>query len=105
MTEQSTPENNQQETTDKGRTIVEEVEVAGAQLVERVKELIAEGNVRRLIIRSPEDKVLLEIPLTFGVVAGGILTMIAPFLAALGGIAALVARVKIQIIRDDPPAE
>jgi hypothetical protein len=105
MTEQSTPENNQQETTDKGRTIVEEIEIASAQLLDRVKELIAEGNVRRLIIRSPEDKVLLEIPLTVGVVAGGIFTIVAPFLAALGGIAALVSRVKVQIIRDEPPAE
>ena len=105
MTEQSTPENNQQEAADKGRTIVEEIEIAGNQLLDRVKELIAEGNVRRLIIRSPEGKVLLEIPLTVGVVAGGIFTMIAPFLAALGGIAALLTRVRIQIIRDEPPVE
>jgi hypothetical protein len=81
------------------RTWIEEIEVAGGQLVERVKELVAEGNVRRLIIRSPDDKVLLEIPLTAGAVVGGVVTIIAPLLAALGALAALIAKVKVQIVR------
>jgi len=80
-------------------TWMEEVEIAGSQLVERVKELVAEGNVRRLIIRGPDDKVLLEVPLTAGVAVGGILTMMAPVLAALGAFAALIAKVKVQIVR------
>ncbi|MFN8560503.1 MAG: DUF4342 domain-containing protein [Anaerolineae bacterium] len=67
-----------------GRTFNEELEVAGNQLVERVKELIEEGNVRRLIIRNPEGRTLLEIPLTFGAVAGGALVIFfGPVLAAL----------------------
>lgn len=80
-------------------TWMEEIEMAGGQLVERVKELVAEGNVRRLIIRGPDDKVLLEIPLTAGVAVGGIVTMLAPVLAALGAFAALIARVKVQVVR------
>lgn len=83
------------------RTWIEEIEVAGSQLVERVKELVAEGNVRRLIIRSPENKVLLEIPLTAGAVVGGVVTIVAPLLAALGALAALIVKVKVQIVRVD----
>ena len=83
---------------------VEEIEVAGSQLVERVKELVGEGNVRRLIVRMPDDRVLLEIPLTAGVAVGGVITIIAPVLAALGALAALIAHLKVQIIRtDDTP--
>ena len=81
------------------RTWIEEIEVAGGQLVDRIKELIAEGNVRRLIIRSAEDKVLLEIPLTAGAVVGGVVTLIAPLLAALGALAALIVKVKVQVVR------
>jgi hypothetical protein len=87
------------------RTWIEEIEVAGSQLVERVKEVVAEGNVRRLIIRSPEDKVWLEIPLTAGAVVGGVVTLWVPLLAALGALAALIANVKIQIVRVEGPEE
>lgn len=79
---------------------IEEIEVAGDHLVARVKELIAEGNVRRLIIRSPEGKVLFEVPLTAGVAVGGVVTLLSPVLAALGALAALVANVKVEIVRD-----
>ncbi len=81
------------------RTWTQEIEVAGEQLVSRVKELVAEGNVRRLIIRAPDGAKLLEIPLTMGVVAGGVVTVIWPWLAALGAIAGLVTRVRIEVIR------
>jgi len=80
------------------RTWTEEIEVAGSQLVERVKQLIAEGNVRRLIIRTTDGKLHLEIPLTAGVVAGGVLTLAAPMLAALGAMAALIANVRIEVV-------
>lgn len=80
----------------------EEVEMAGSQLVERVKELIAEGNVRRLIIRNADDKVMLEIPLTAGVAVGGVVTLLSPVLAALGALAALLAHVKVQVVREEP---
>lgn len=85
------------------RTWHEEVEVAGHQLVERIKELMAEGNVRRLIIRNKENRTLLEIPLTAGVAAGGVVTLIAPLLAALGALAALIAEVRVEIVRDTTP--
>lgn len=78
---------------------VEEIEIASDQLVARVKGLIAEGNVRRLIIRAPDNKVFFEIPLTAGVAVGGVVTLFAPLLAALGALAALIARVKVEIVR------
>lgn len=88
-----------EEPSDDGRTWVEEIEIAGSELVGRVKELIAEGNVRRLIIKKPDGGFLLEIPLTAGVAVGSIFTIFAPVLAALGAMAALLARVKVQIVR------
>lgn len=81
---------------------VEELEVAGSQLVERVKELIEQGNIRRLIIRNQEGKTLLEIPLTVGVVAGGAIAVFWPVLAALGVIGGIVAKLKIEIVREEP---
>ena len=86
-------------------TWMEEIEVAGGQLVERVKELVAEGNVRRLILRTHDDKLIMEIPLTAGAVVGGVVTLFAPLLAALGALAALVARVKVQIVRTKDDTE
>jgi hypothetical protein len=84
------------------RTWTEELEVAGSQLVDRVQDLVKQGNVRRIVVRSADDKVILETSLTIGAVAGGVL-MLTPFglpLAILGAIAAVATRVKIEIVRD-----
>jgi hypothetical protein len=80
---------------------IEEVEVAGNELVDRVKELVEQGNVRRLIIRNANNDVLIEVPLTPAVVVGGVATLINPILAALGALAALIARLKIEVVRVD----
>ena len=79
----------------------EELSVTGSELVERIKKLVAEGNVRRLIIRKPDGESLLEIPLTAGVVAGGAVTIMAPVLAAVGALAALLTEFKVEVIRTD----
>ena len=63
--------------------------------------MIAEGNVRRLIIRKPDGDILVEIPLTAGIAVSGALTLMAPILAALGAMAALVAKVQVEIVRDE----
>jgi hypothetical protein len=81
------------------RTWTEEIEVAGRELVDRVRELIEQGNVRRLIIRKPTGEVLVELPLTTGVVVGGVITIFTPVLAALGAMAALLVKVKIEVVR------
>ncbi len=83
------------------RTFSEEIEVAGNELVDRVKELMQESNVRRLIIRNQEGEVLVEIPLTAALLGGGVAVLVAPLLAAVGGIAAFLAKVKIEVVRED----
>ena len=87
------------EQTGKERTWTEEIEVAGSELVERAKQLFEEGSVRRLIIRKSSGEILLEVPLTAGVAVGGVVTVFAPVLAALGAMAALLAQVKVEIVR------
>jgi hypothetical protein len=90
-------------------TWVEELEIASKDLVERVRELIEQGNVRRLIIRKKDGEVLLEVPLTASVIAGGALLVFTPLLAMLGVLAAFVAEVRLEVVRemDDntPPQE
>lgn len=84
------------------KTMTEELEVMGNQLVDRVKELIEQGNVRRLIIRDQNSRTLLEIPLTVGVVAGGALAVFWPLLAGLAVVGGIVARLKIEVVRENP---
>jgi len=86
-------------------TWIEEIEITGNQLVDYVKGLIHEGNVRRVIIRTSDDKTLLEVPLTAGVAVGGVLTVFTPVFAALGALAALLVNVKLQIVRLDTEDE
>jgi len=78
----------------------EEFRVKGEELVEKVRQLIHEGNVRRLIIKDEDGKVYLEIPVTFGVIGA----LLAPMLAAVGAVAAMVANLKIEVVRNEDPA-
>jgi hypothetical protein len=73
----------------------EKYRIAGERLLSKVKELIKEGNVRRITIKNDEDKTLIEIPLTFGVVGAAIF----PVWAAVGAIAALVTDCSIEVER------
>ena len=82
------------------RTITEEIEIAGNQLVEKVKGLLAEGKVRQLRIKAEDGDVWLETPLTLGVIAGGAVALAAPWLAILGVLAALVSRVRVEVVRE-----
>jgi hypothetical protein len=74
---------------------MEEFSVSGSNLVDRVKELLHEGNVTRIIVKDDKGKVLLEIPATVGVIGA----VFAPWLAALGVIAALVTNCRIIVER------
>ncbi|HVO43534.1 MAG TPA: DUF4342 domain-containing protein [Aggregatilineales bacterium] len=104
MTDQE-PKTSSTGSSDAFKTFTEQVNVAGNEVVKRVQELIAEGNVRRVIIKEPNGRILLEIPLTLGAVAGVGLVSFAPVLAAIGAIAALVAKVNIVIERYENPAD
>lgn len=71
----------------------EEYEVTGEQVVAKIKELIHEGNIRRITLKNEEGKTLIEIPMTVGVVGAVLL----PVWAAIGAIAALAANLTIVI--------
>ncbi|MBO3802348.1 MAG: DUF4342 domain-containing protein [Candidatus Brockarchaeota archaeon] len=73
----------------------EEFKVDGKELIEKVKELVHQGNIRRIVIKNPEGNVLMEIPLTVGVVGA----LLLPTIAALGVIAALVTQCTIAVER------
>ena len=77
------------------------ITLAGSDLLDYVKGLVAEGNIRRLIIRKPDGTQLLKVPLSAGIAVGGVLMLMAPILTALGAIAALVAKVQVEVVRRD----
>ncbi len=70
-----------------------EYRIPGDSLVSKIKELIHQGNVRRIVIKNDEGRVLIEIPLTVGVVGAVLL----PVWAAIGAIAALAANLTVVI--------
>lgn len=81
---------------------VEEIQVLGRDLVDRVKTLIHEGNVNRIIIKDDKGQTFVEIPVTVAAVGA----VAAPVLAAVGAISALVAKFKIVVERSEPkPSE
>ena len=75
-----------------------EIKVTGEELVKKVRQLIKEGNARRIIIKDEKGKHLLEIPLTIGAVG----VLLAPVLAAVGALAALIGKCSIEVIKDKP---
>jgi hypothetical protein len=78
---------------------VEEFEVSGEEVIAKIKELVREGNVRRISLQDKDGNTMIEVPLTIGVAAGVAGVLVAPVLAAIGAIAALVARMKIVVER------
>ena len=80
----------------KKSTKKEEFKVKGEDLVREIKNLIKEGNIRRITILNKEGKELIVIPLTLGVVG----MVLAPTLAAIGAIAALVTECTIKVERE-----
>lgn len=74
-----------------------EFKVKGEDLLAKIKELIHQGNISRIIIKDEEGKVYLEIPVTVGVIGA----LILPVLAAIGALAALAANFTIEVIRKE----
>ena len=79
---------------------VEKFNVAGGQVLEKVKQLIREGNVRRVRLLH-NDRTIIEIPLSLGAPAAAITIMAAPLLAAIGAFAALVTECTIEVEKID----
>jgi Domain of unknown function (DUF4342) len=77
----------------------EEFQFSGDTLLAKIKEIVHQGNVRRIVIKNEDGRVLIDIPLTVGVVG----TLIAPQLAAIGAFAALVLKGSIVIEKEATP--
>ena len=73
----------------------EEFSVSSDDVVKKVKDLLHEGNVTRIVVRDEQNRILLEVPATAGLIG----TVLAPWLAGLGAIAALVTQCKISVER------
>lgn len=82
------------------RTIWETIRLQGSELLERVKQIIQEGNARRVVIKQG-DRTVAEFPLTAGVVG----TVLAPVLAAIGAVVALLNDCSIEIERAVPDSD
>jgi len=78
-----------------GRTLKEEFTVSSEDLIAKIKELLHEGDVTRIIVKDEKGKTLLEIPAWAGVVGA----ILAPWLAALGAVAALATKCTITVVR------
>jgi hypothetical protein len=86
-----------------GSPTVEQFRISGDELLAKVRELVHEGNVRRIIIRNDRGQTIVEFPLTLGVIGAALL----PVLAAVGAIAAIATDCELVVERrpDDEPAE
>jgi hypothetical protein len=82
--------------TSKSKSHTESFRIHGKELIQKVRELIAEGNVRRIIIKSKEGKTIMELPVTIGIIGA----VVAPVLAAVGAIAAILTECTITVERD-----
>lgn len=76
----------------------QEFRLNGSEIVSKIQELIHQGNIRRIIIKNEEGKTLIEIPLIIGLVGAAL----APVLAAVGAIGALVAKLTIVVEKIEP---
>ena len=81
------------------KVTVEEVKISGDVLVGKIKELIRQGNIRRIILKNEEGQTLIEIPMTVGVIGSVISAALFPVVAAVGVIGAMVARLTVVIER------
>lgn len=83
------------------RTITEEIEVAGGQVIDQLKQIVREGNVRRVIVKTAGGRVLLDTTLALGAIGGGLVAAIGGLpLAALGAAVAIITQVKIEVVRE-----
>jgi len=87
-------------TTDRSdRTRTEEFKLDGGKVLDKIKDLIHQGNIRRITLKNEEGKTLIEIPLTLGLVGAALL----PVFAAVGALAAIVTRMVIVVEKTETP--
>jgi hypothetical protein len=79
--------------------LAREFKVKGEELLKKVKDLIHEGSIRKIIIKDDKGNTFMEIPLTFGVVGA----VLAPVLAAVGALAAMASNFTLEVVKKDEP--
>jgi hypothetical protein len=79
--------------------LAREFKVKGEELLKKVKDLIHEGSIRKIIIKDDKGNTFMEIPLTFGVVGA----VLAPLLAAVGALAAMASNFTLEVVKKDEP--
>jgi hypothetical protein len=79
--------------------LVREFKVKGEELLKKVKDLIHEGSIRKIIIKDDKGNTFMEIPLTFGVVGA----VLVPVLAAVGALAAMASNFTLEVVKKDEP--
>ncbi|WP_147915867.1 DUF4342 domain-containing protein [Ruania zhangjianzhongii] len=104
MNDESSNTSGGDQTSTGSSTWYEEFKVSSDNLVAKVRELIREGNVRRVYIKNESGETLLEIPLTAGVAVTVITAAVAPILVAVGAVAALLTQVTVGVERGEDPA-
>lgn len=82
------------------KTKTEEFHISGSKLIEQIKDILRQGNVRHVSIQDDDGDFKLEMPLTVGVLGASAVTLLAPWLAILGVVAGLVANVKVVVERE-----
>jgi hypothetical protein len=84
--------------------VTEEIQVAGNELITRVKALMSEGRVRHIKVKSASGETYFEVPLAVGMIGGAALAWASPFLAMAGALAGLVSSVKLEVVREGDAA-
>ncbi|MFB9990402.1 DUF4342 domain-containing protein [Deinococcus oregonensis] len=85
------------------RSLTEEIQVAGHELVDQMQALVQQGNAKRVTIHTEDGHELISVPLTVGVIGGGLVALSAPVLAGLGALAALISHARLVVTPSDAP--
>ncbi|MCM1984993.1 DUF4342 domain-containing protein [Lyngbya confervoides] len=117
MTERPTPPNSDPLNSDPGSSTVnadyttvesqssartEEFTISGDTLLSKLQDLISQGNIRRIVVKTQDQKVLFELPLTLGAIGGTVAAVLFPFVAVLAGVGLLAARLTVVIEKTEP---
>lgn len=102
MSDKNSDYNNRDRNT---RKFSEDLEVAADRAADFAKTTLREGNSRRLIIRTKEDRLLVDTSLTIGVAVGALFVFMAMPLAVISAVAALVLQLRFEIVKEDAPVE
>lgn len=92
--------------TDNGKkTWTEEFEISAEKLMDKIKELANEASARRVRIKAPDGDVAVDIPLSVGALAGGVMVLAAPTLAIIGALIAFFSKVTLEVVREEADEE